>query len=191
MAAVEKIFEAILEFDINRLQYNKLSDLLSDKYEDTANMIGAIWEIENKYLDQYESMIKDEKVKCALNIEQLKEVRARWDLIQTSMMHIRNIIVLRGLLKKHNIEIDKEFENSSDQLYAKVAGASKEKQEIYNALGMAKFMLELPDAYKGGDVLKLYEKMRTEKYKLGKESLIPEALKAIRERQTDDKKKQD
>ena len=72
-----------------------------------------------------------------------------------------------------------------------MAGASKEKQEIYNALGMAKFMLELPDVYKGGDVLKLYEKMRTEKYKLGKESLIPEALKAIRERQTDDKKKQD
>ena len=186
MAAVEKIFEAVLEFDINRLQYNSLSDLLSDKYEGTAKMIGAIWEIENKYLDQYESMIRDEKVKCALNIEQLKEVRARWDLIQTSMMHIRDIINIRGLLKKHNIDINKEFENSSDQLYAKVAGASKEKQDIYNALGMAKFTFEFPEAYKGGDVLKLYEKMRTEKYKLGNESLIPEALKAIRERKSDD-----
>ena len=189
-AALEQVFEAMLEFDMSRFSFDKASDLLSGEYEDVVKMAHAAFEIEEKYLNEYEELSKTGKARCALNAEQLKEVRVRWELAHENFSFANDLAAIKELVTKHNINVDEELKLSTDKLYDKAvsAGGNREIISIYNALAIVSQTFgKWKNEKNGGNILGFYEELRKENYKLGDKNEIPGALEAIRARRMSDR----
>ncbi len=188
----ERVFEVILEADMNKLNITKLSDVVSGSLDSYNKLIFAMFEIEESFLDNYEKMIEDPEVKCALTKEQLAEVRVRWEYIQCGLGSVSNIIASRDLIKKYKFDLDKAVMLDEEELEKKIKkygvaysvgfdDVSRDKRTLYNLASSIKDSMGLSKIGSYTELPAYYENLR-KKYKITKDGTAG-ALKAIRARQ--------
>ena len=165
--AYDQIFNAVLSFDLRSVSLNSPADTLDKGMMDLRLMSQLMYDFHREEFEQYERLIDNPKVKCALNKEQLKEVRARWSLLQSinSLMSVypqiaeaahKNKIDLDGILEKDIVEL------------ATLANLSKNEalKQAYGAAFSIKGTMDTAGFKFGDDLEKVLENIRKNEFKL-------------------------
>ena len=180
--ALERVFELLIDFDMNQLTLNDRNDMLSDDYFDVRLVCYAVHEIPEEYFRDYETLIKDGNANCALSEEQLKEIRCKWSTIYECAAYFMTYPRLAGNEKLTEDEINRLMNMSAMDLVDQ-AGKSNDPEmgKLYNQVALLNQSRLIGGFVPGEDVVARYKTNRT-KAKLGEDNLCASALEAIKQR---------
>ena len=192
----ERIFEHILDIDISQFNIKTIEDAFSAEHMDAAVTAGALFDFQPSLMRDYEKLMKDPEVRCSLDENQFKEVKAKWDLIHSDLCWLGNAPKHAEVIRKNHLDLNELLKMDSIKLaeLAMQGGSDGKKVDpelnaVYSWLMVTKNSWE-QTGYKGpGDnVERLLQNMRTsDEYKLPKDQSYKEsALKAIRARLAED-----
>ena len=180
--AMERVFLKILEFDISKLTLNSLKDTLSDDFLNTMVFMKALFDFHPAQLREYEELMKDKEVGCALSKEQMEELKAKHGFIHTCGGALTEYYKLAAMDNVTEKELDECMTMPEEQLNRNMADKNKlDKNGLYQGAVIIRSIEKIFGFKAGVDAEKYYEGWR-EKEKLGKEDYTEDAIKAINSR---------
>ena len=165
--AYDQIFNAVLSFDLRSVSLNSPADTLDKGMMDLRLMSQLMFDFHREEFEQYERLIDNPKVKCALNKEQLKEVKARWSLLQSINSLVSVYPQIADAAHKNKIDLDGILEKDIVELVT-LANLSKNEalKEAYGAAFSIKGTMDTAGFKFGDDLEKVLENIRKNEFKL-------------------------
>ena len=196
----ERIFEAVLEFDMKNLNYGSLDEIINGKLTESLPFIRAISGLPDSVIEDYRAFADDEKIETALTSRQFKEVRAKCDFLKTSLSWVERLMKIGPGLRKYKVNMKSLLANKT---FAELANMrhdvhdngrpglnkdeQKELEEIYATLAEIRgnwASLEIEGPVK--NYSKTYQNFRKSFYGIKVregDALQKDALNAIRNRE--------
>ncbi|MBQ2453745.1 MAG: hypothetical protein II497_04790, partial [Lachnospiraceae bacterium] len=180
--ALERVFELLIDFDMNQLTLNDRNDMLSEDYFDVRLVCYAVHEIPKEYFQEYETLMKDGNANCALNEKQLKEIRCKWSTIYDCAAYFMTYPELAGNENLTEDEINRLMNMSAMDLVDQADKTNDpEMGKLYNQIAILNQSRLTGGFVPGEDVVARYKANRT-KAELGEDNLCASALEAIKQR---------
>ena len=180
--ALERVFELLIDFDMNQLTLNDRNDMLSEDYFDVRLVCYAVHEIPEEYFQEYETLMKDGNANCALNEKQLKEIRCKWSTIYECAAYFMTYPELAGNENLTEDEINGLMNMSAIDLVDQADKTNDpEMGKLYNQIALLNQSRLTGGFVPGEDVVARYKANRT-KAELGEDNLCASALEAIKQR---------
>ena len=146
-AGYEKIFGAILSFDVSELKIRSLEDCIDPACMNARLMTSMCYDFKPKFFKEYEKMIDNPDVNCTLTAEQLNEVRARQALLSDANSFFTIYVKCYELAKKYKLNLQDELAKSEEE-HADAAVKVSDNRELTEFYGM---LSHINRALKGGD----------------------------------------
>ena len=193
---LERVFEIMLEFDLNSMNFRSLDEIINGKNEILMDFGPMVWDLNKDFFNDYEKLIDDENAVTSVTKDQFREIRARWEFFHTGTGWVRALIELGPKVKKYKLDLNDLLKKSEADL-AKISMDNddpvykglneEERRELGNVyIQLCSVLAGWRIAgYKGigDDFTKLYEDFRKKNYGIENNTLASDALKAIHGRQ--------
>ena len=179
----EHIFEQILKFDLTKYNFKTIDDIFTKRGMDAAVLAGAMYDLQPSKMREYEKLIDEEGVECALTKDQFKEVQARWDAIHSNMSWIIEAGKYSRVIRDKKINLSELLKKDPEEL-AKIYAQQKSEEMRQFYSWVMNMRVSGNQNYKkiGGDFTKLHKDVRKNQYKITGKDQTESVLKAIRDR---------
>ncbi len=165
---LEDAFLFIMEYDLENLNIEKITDVLKDEALDTAVMTKFCFEF-NDLFKKYEKLIEDPNVKTKLNKDDFLEVKAKKDFIQVASTMFYGLPKVFADKNHKDYDVVKLLMMTEEELGKEMEGKKSEVQVFISNVSVAAAGIHKEGFGPGVDMNALFERTRVERYRAPKE----------------------
>ncbi len=179
----EKIFKLILSFDVKMMNFGSFADLLDKSRVEVSTMTRVMYDFQPSFLKEYEKLMKDPMVNCALDDDLFGEVKARWELMHRNCGWFNEFVRQIPVAQKNNVNLSELVKMSSGDIAALMtqAAAVRNKELVNLYTQMMTIVNSGTNTHfgPGYSAEKALDRLRKDTYKLGDKSRASDAIKQI------------
>ncbi len=160
---LEDAFLFIMEYDLNNMSIEKVTDVLKDDYLDAAVMAKFCYEF-NVLFDRYKKLIEDPDVNTKLSKDDFLEVKAKKDFIQLANTMFYSLSGLFANDKHKDYDVVKYIMMTEEELSSELKGKKPEVQVLISNASVVAAGIHKEGFGPGVDINWLFERTRVERH---------------------------
>ena len=176
---LEDAFLFIMEYDLENLNIEKITDVLQDEALDTAVMTKFCFEF-NDLFKKYEKLIEDPNVKTKLNKDDFLEVKAKKDFIQVANTLFDGLPKVFADKNHKDYDVVKLLMMTEEELGKEMEGKKSEVQVFISNVSVAAAGIHKEGFGPGVDMNWLFERTRVERHGAPKEDNRKKILEKLK-----------
>jgi chemotaxis protein histidine kinase CheA len=135
--SIERLFEHVVSFDLNRFNFKNVNEMFSEKYLDEMLTSYLTNEFPEELFEEYKEFIEDKQIDCALRKQDLDNVRFKWKILHDTTELFRMLPTEAAKQDITQEDIDLALSSSGEEclkMAQKYSQTSQDKADFFNRM---------------------------------------------------------
>lgn len=135
--SIERLFEHVVSFDLNRFNFKNVNEMFSEKYLDEMLTSCLTYEFPEELFEEYKEFIEDKQIDCALKKRDLDNVRFKWKILHDTTELFRLLPMEAAKQDITQEDINLALSSSGEEclkMAQKYSQTSQDKADFFNRM---------------------------------------------------------